>query len=132
LGSYELEYADTSSHATPNVEIFSAHVLVRRDGREVGVLKPERNFYIHWDQPSSEVGLLSTLREDLYLILVGHDPRTDTATFKAYLNPLVNWIWLGGVVLILGTHIAVLPDRRERLALDLSGLLPEKPVTAQS
>ncbi|MCZ6777525.1 MAG: heme lyase CcmF/NrfE family subunit [Acidobacteria bacterium] len=131
LGPYELEYTDTSSHATPNVEVFAAHVRVRRNGQDVGVLAPERNFYIHWDQPSSEVGLLSTLREDLYVILVGHDPRTDTATFKVYLNPLVNWIWLGGLMLIIGTHIAVLPDRRERTAHELSGLLREQLIPAR-
>ncbi|MEE9218158.1 MAG: heme lyase CcmF/NrfE family subunit [Acidobacteriota bacterium] len=131
VGPYELEYVDTSSHTTPNVEVFSAHVRVRRNGRDVGTLSPERNFYIHWDQPSSEVGLLSTLREDLYLILVGHDPKTDTATFKAYLNPLVNWIWLGGVILILGTHVAVLPDRRQRALLDPLASLREQTAAAR-
>jgi cytochrome c-type biogenesis protein CcmF len=132
LGDYQLEYVDTSSQATPNVDVFAAHVKVSRDGRELAVLKPERNFYRHWDQPASEIGLLSSLREDLYLILVAYDPNTDTATFKAYLNPLVNWIWLGGLVLILGTHVAVLPDRRERAALEAAPRLQEQPFAAKS
>ena len=131
LGPYELQYVDTSSYATPNVEVFAAQVQVRRDGRDVGTLRPERNFYLHWDQPSSEIGLYSTLREDLYLILIAYDPGTDTATFKAYLNPLVNWIWLGGFMLILGTHVAVLPDRRERAALDAVARLEEQAVAAR-
>jgi cytochrome c-type biogenesis protein CcmF len=130
LGPYELTYVDTSSRATANVEVFAAHVEVRRDGERLAVLRPERNFYVRWDQPSSEVGLLSTLREDLYLILISYDNRTDTATFKAYRTPLVNWIWLGGLLMILGTHVAVLPDRRER-ALAAAARLGEAPVPAR-
>jgi cytochrome c-type biogenesis protein CcmF len=130
LGPYELTYVDTSSHATPNVEVFAAHVEVKRHGERVGVLRPERNFYVRWDQPTSEIGLLSTLREDLYLILIAYDNQTDTATFKAYRTPLVNWIWLGGFLMILGTHVAVLPDRRER-ALAAAARLGETPVPAR-
>jgi len=71
------------------------------------------------------------LREDLYVILIAYDPRTDTATFKAYVNPLVSWIWLGGLMLILGTHVAVLPDRRERVAAEVFMRLKEQPVGAR-
>ena len=132
IGGFELRYVDTSSQATPNVEVFAAHVEVRRGGELVGLLRPERNFYLHWDQPASEVGLLSTLREDLYLILIAYDPRTDVATFKVYLNPLVNWIWLGGFFLIIGTHVAVLPDRRERAAVEAMARLAEQTAGARA
>ncbi len=131
VGDFDLRYVDTSSSATPNVEIFAAHLEVSREGKAAGSLRPERNFYRHWDQPASEVGLLSTLREDLYVILIAYDPRTDTATFKAYVNPLVSWIWLGGLMLILGTHVAVLPDRRERVAAEVFMRLKEQPVGAR-
>ena len=54
-----------------------------------------------------------TLTEDLYLVLLSAAD-DGSATFKGYLNPLVSWIWLGGIVLIFGGVITMLPDVRER------------------
>jgi len=55
----------------------------------------------------------STLADDLYVILAGLDGRGETATFKAYINPLVNWLWIGGFVFILGTLVAAWPRLQE-------------------
>ncbi len=56
----------------------------------------------------------STLTDDLYVILAGWEGTGETATFKAYINPLVNWLWIGGAVFIIGTVIAVWPNPQER------------------
>jgi len=50
------------------------------------------------------------LREDLYVVLADHQAATNAATFHAYLNPLVMWLWLGGMVLTIGTMICLLPE----------------------
>ena len=53
--------------------------------------------------------------EDFYVILVGWEQvGQDQATFKVYLNPLINWIWAGSILLILGTLIAMWPRKGER------------------
>ena len=49
------------------------------------------------------VAISSTLREDLYVVYAGTNPDTNLPVIHAYLNPLVKWIWLGGVVVVLGT-----------------------------
>ena len=59
----------------------------------------------------TEVAIWSTLKHNVYVVLVGWNDNK-TATFKAYINPLVKWIWIGGGVLALGTMICVFPDRR--------------------
>ncbi|HNB54341.1 MAG TPA: hypothetical protein PK530_20510, partial [Anaerolineales bacterium] len=41
---------------------------------------------------------------------------TQAATFKVYHNPVVNWVWMGGFVFILGTLVAAWPDKEEPLA----------------
>ena len=64
----------------------------------------------------TEVAIRSTLLEDLYVILIGWDEDGTTA-FKVLVNPLVNWIWIGGVVFVLGGLIAFWPDRRRLPAL---------------
>jgi cytochrome c-type biogenesis protein CcmF len=58
------------------------------------------------------VAIWSNLEHDLYMVLAGWDGTNRTATFKAYLNPLVGWIWIGGWVLLIGTIICMIPDRR--------------------
>jgi cytochrome c-type biogenesis protein CcmF len=60
------------------------------------------------------VALRTTPFEDLYVILAGFEP-SKTATFKVFVNPLVFWIWLGGLVMVLGTVIAIWPERRSPL-----------------
>ena len=45
------------------------------------------------------------------------NPESGGYTFKAYLNPLISWIWIGGFVVILGTHIAVLPEFKRQRSL---------------
>ena len=75
---------------------------------------PEKRFYKKPKQPTTEVANRSTLREDLYLVLGSYDPQSKLATILAYVNPLVVWIWLGGVVIAFGTLIAVWPSAAER------------------
>ena len=53
----------------------------------------------------------STLESDVYLLLVDWDEISqNSATFKLYINPLINLVWWGGLVLIVGTFIAVYPN----------------------
>ena len=57
-------------------------------------------------------GVRSTIEDDLYVLLVDWQPiSADGATFKVYHNPLVNWLWFGGLIFILGTMVAAWPDR---------------------
>jgi cytochrome c-type biogenesis protein CcmF len=55
----------------------------------------------------------STLADDLYVVLAGWEGQGETATFKAYINPLVNWMWIGGFVFIFGTLVAAWPTTQE-------------------
>ena len=60
-------------------------------------------------------GVRSTLGEDFYVLLVGWEPiAANGATFKIYLNPLINLVWLGGLVFIIGTLVAawLMPTKR--------------------
>ena len=58
------------------------------------------------------VAIYSTLRDDLYVVYAGQSPESQVPVIHAYLNPLVKWIWLGGVVVVLGTFVTLLPNRR--------------------
>jgi len=125
-GPYGLRFTDTASSSDDHMDQFTAVLAVSRNGRPVGVLRPGRNFYKSFNQPSTEVDIYSTLREDLYLILIDFDPQTGLATFKYYLNPLVNWIWIGWIVIFIGTHVAVWPNPRDRALLARARIIEER------
>ena len=123
---YTLRFEDTSSTSNAHLDHFAAVLGISKDGRRVATLRPGRNFYKAFEQPSTEVDIHSTLREDLYLILIDFDPNTGLATFKTYRNPLISWIWIGWMVIFVGAHVAVWPDRRERALLARARLIEER------
>ena len=113
IGNYELIYQDTKRFDDPNKVVIESSMVVKRDGKILDTIFPQKHFYIVQQQPTTEVALFSNLREDLYVVLGEHQPETNAATFHVYLNPLVTWLWIGGMVLTLGTIITLLPDARE-------------------
>ncbi len=115
LGPYTMRFEAMTSREDPNFDFQGARLAVSRDGRAVGTLLPGQNFYkTRGQETSTEVAIRHSLREDLYLILISFDPQEGRVTLKAYLNPLINWIWIGGAMLILGSWLAMLPDLRDR------------------
>jgi cytochrome c-type biogenesis protein CcmF len=93
-------------------QMVTARMTVLRDGHAIGEMAPAKWFYRkHEDQPTTEVAIRRGFAEDLYIVLAGFDPATQTATVHIVVNPLVNWIWTGFGVMALGTIIALLPER---------------------
>src|SRR6201998_4061059 len=79
---------------------------------------PEKRQCKGKDQGSGTmVAIYSTLREDVFGVFAGIDPDTNIPVIHAFLNPLVKWIWLGGVWVVMGTLLALMPNRRATLGL---------------
>jgi len=114
IGSYELTYRGLREGASPDDRIITeALVDVTFNGQPAGQLIPNREFFVVQQQPMTIPDKRSTLADDLYVLLAGWEGRGETATFKAYINPLVNWLWIGGFVFILGTLVAAWPTPQE-------------------
>ncbi|MCB0211708.1 MAG: heme lyase CcmF/NrfE family subunit, partial [Anaerolineae bacterium] len=111
IGTYELTYQGLREGQSPDDrQIIEALLTVNFNGQPAGEIAPIREFFVVQQQPMTIPDKRSTLADDLYVILAGWEGTGETATFKAYINPLVNWIWVGGVVFILGTLIAAWPN----------------------
>ncbi|NIS62618.1 MAG: heme lyase CcmF/NrfE family subunit, partial [Proteobacteria bacterium] len=108
--NYTIKFDSLSQYPTANKDVVVANLSVFNAGKTVALLAPEKNLHRGQDQPTTEVAIHSTLKEDLYVILAGHEG--ETATFKVLVNPLVVWIWIGGAVMGLGTILVLFPDRR--------------------
>jgi len=111
IGGYTLKYDGIETKDTPHIAYLLATVGVFQDGELVETLHPEKRFYKKPEQPTTEVAIRSTLGGDLYLVLGGFDQDTKMATIQAYVNPLVSFLWYGGLVLALGTFVTILPQR---------------------
>ncbi len=121
-GEYTLTYQGLRTLPAPeDVSRTGATLSVSRNGREIGVLHPTHDFFIPQQQPMTIPSMRNSLVEDLYVIVAGWEDGGATATFKAYVNPLVNWLWLGGLVFVLGTAVAAWPDPAEDRRLALAG-----------
>jgi cytochrome c-type biogenesis protein CcmF len=83
-------------------------------GRGAGtVLEPAKKFYPQEQSPIAYVDYRLGLVDDLYVVLGDFARDGSHATVKLQVNRLVSWIWIGGLVLTLGTMLAVLPERRK-------------------
>lgn len=113
IGAYTLQCDAIQDEDTPNYASQRALLSVYRNGvKQKYTLRPEQRFYKASGQPTTEVALHSTGVEDLYVVFSG-TVNSDKAIIQAFVNPLVMWIWIGGLVVVFGTVVAMIPSKGE-------------------
>ena len=106
VSDYALRYDDfLRAQAVDGRVMNIALVTVFRDGGEIAKLRPRIDDYPQL--PMKIAGAHSTLENDFYVLLMSGD--RERATFRIYINPLVNLVWWGGILLLIGTAIAAYP-----------------------
>lgn len=113
VGSYDVTYARANVFPTRERMVMMAVMEVRRRGRLLTVLRPQRNFHLAQQQPQSEIGLRTTPIDDLYIAVTQMDA-SRTVTLDSWVNPLVMWIWIGGAVMAAGM-LVILSGRPARI-----------------
>jgi cytochrome c-type biogenesis protein CcmF len=94
-------------------QVTRAVLSVFRDGKLLGELHPRYDLYPD-GQPMTIPAIRSTLADDLYVVLVNWENVSVQQTpFKVYHNPLVNWLWIGSGIFVLGYLIAAWPEKEE-------------------
>ena len=117
-GGYTVTYRSLTREPKGNHVELRALVDVYRGGKKVGVMAPGKNEYLAEQQISNEMAIRTDLlrAEDLNLIL--DQPNEDGSIFlKMVVKPLVNLIWLAGLIFVLGSVITLWPDAREQRRL---------------
>lgn len=112
LGSYEMVFQNVQQYPGPDDLILTeATVDVYDNGRFVKTLHPRNELYTRTQQPMTIPDARSTISEDFYVLIINWEATSaNAATFRVYLNPLINWVWAGGIIFVLGTLIAVWPQ----------------------
>ncbi|MGM7683056.1 heme lyase CcmF/NrfE family subunit [Cytobacillus sp. Hm23] len=106
LAEYTITYENLQQKREGINDIVFATLKINKDGQDLGYAEAEKVFYGSFDQPSTEVALISNWDEDLYIVLSGWEQDL-RATFVIRINPLVKWIWTGGMVVLIGAIFAV-------------------------
>jgi cytochrome c-type biogenesis protein CcmF len=122
--TYRLSHLGVSQYQNANRFVSAAALEIQRDGTGIGRITSEKRQHVDsfgrkTFEPSTEVGIRSTLQEDLYVVYAGSVGGTDRATYAISINPLVVWVWIGAAILIAGGLITMWPGgavitRRER------------------
>jgi cytochrome c-type biogenesis protein CcmF len=110
VGRFKLELNDVHEIQAQNYAGLTAKVEARiaENNQLHAVLAPELRSYVRNNESTTEVALRMSLRDDLYLVLAGLDDTGTRATFKVFVNPLQIWLWIGSIMMIIGTAMVVI------------------------
>jgi cytochrome c-type biogenesis protein CcmF len=75
------------------------------------VVRPERRQYLRQEMPMTETGIDSTMLRDVYVAL-GDATGDDRWAVHVYVNPLVRFIWTGGLIILSGLFLSLTGRRR--------------------
>ena len=118
VGGYTLTYRDLTERDGANATEIRAVLDVRRGGDSLGTIEAGKNAYSVEQQVSNEVGIRSDLLTGEDLFVIAEQVNDDgTVFFRVFVKPLVNLIWLAGLVFVLGSLITLWPDAREERRL---------------
>jgi cytochrome c-type biogenesis protein CcmF len=116
FGPYTLQLAAIDEFDFNDERYVTRAVLHVMNGQQLVIaeLHPRRDYYYDTQQAVTIPGIHSTLKDDLYVVLVDWEPiNSSQATFKIYRNRMVNWLWIGGVLLLLSGMMVIWPDTRK-------------------
>ena len=117
IGAYTLKLIDYKEDSTANYQFGRLILEASEGGKVIRTLRPEKRLYKTGEgQSTTEVALRSTPKEDLYVVFAGMSNDGSKYEIKAYVNPLVWWVWFGAAVMFFGTMITLLPDRKGAFA----------------
>lgn len=124
IKDYRINYDKLDQRKEGINDIIYADVTVFKDGKRLGTFQPEKVFYGHWDQPSSEVAIISSFKEDLYIVLSAWED-DGRGTFIVKVNPMMNWLWIGSFMIVIGSLFAVWNGKYQNVTPRYTGVRRE-------
>jgi cytochrome c-type biogenesis protein CcmF len=112
LGSYTVQMTGLRDGSDPHRRWTAAEVRVTDAGGREHLLAPRMNFYERSTDPIGSPAIRSAAFEDLYLTLLAFDQAGPSASFNAWIFPMVSWLWWSLPFFVLGTLFAAWPERR--------------------
>ena len=128
---YTVTYIESEQRDFPDhVQRIATVEIFEEDGESLGFFRPEQSFYPAFSLRPARAAIRSTPLEDVYIIPNDFFP-DGTVGFRILINPLVMWMWVAGPVMVLGTLIALWPERqRVRSPASVTGGTPTRLASA--
>ncbi len=111
VGHYGFRLADLKKANSPNYHSATVTIEVNRDGQPFATMHPEQRFYHASQQPTSTVAIEAQMKEDVYVVYAGNSNDGQKPVIQVFINPLVNFVWLGTFVVVFGTLVALAPSK---------------------
>jgi cytochrome c-type biogenesis protein CcmF len=115
LSGYTIKYREVASWDDQPKGVNYTRAVVEvynQKGDFLGTLHPRKDYYYDSQQPMTIPGQLASMKDEVYVLLIDWEPITPVGTtFKIFVNPLVNWLWIGSFVFLAGIIIAAWPDK---------------------
>lgn len=120
LGQYEIEFVDIrQEYDNPEYLTTEANLVLWKDGEILKEMSPGQDMYENRGQYISTPDKHSTLRGDFYTLLLDYSLMMGYVTIQVADNPLVNFMWLGALLMVLGAALAA--SRAPVLGLNEAG-----------
>ncbi|HEY2422367.1 MAG TPA: heme lyase CcmF/NrfE family subunit [Neobacillus sp.] len=124
IKDYRINYDRLDQKKEGINDIVYADVTVFQNGKKLGKFEPQKVFYGNWDEPSSEVAIISSLKEDLYIVLSAWED-DGKATFVVKVNPMMDWLWIGSFMIVIGALFAVWNGKYQNITPRYTGVRKE-------
>ena len=120
IGAYSVRFDGLDRGKEPHREWIAANLTVISPGgaRDRGARRanaPRMNFYERSNDPVGSPSVTEMVLRDVYVSLLSYDAKANTASFNMWVFPLVGWIWYAIPLLVLGTLIALWPQRKQKI-----------------
>jgi cytochrome c-type biogenesis protein CcmF len=113
---FDVRFDRSRMELDPGKRMIFTDMTVLKDGKVIDHISPAKFIY---DKPqgtaTTEVAIRTTASEDIYAIMSSVSPETKVGVFRVIVRPFVAWIWIGGLIMILGTAVSMAPSVREVL-----------------
>lgn len=124
VGGYEVVLQQVNESQGPNYISESSRFAVNKNGKMLRVIDAERRYYPVRQMQTTEAGIWTSLKGDLYLTLGARNEEAGHAV-RAWYNPFAVWLWIGGGLIALGGSVAALPKPARRRSKAASPELAE-------
>ncbi|MEE8394194.1 MAG: cytochrome c-type biogenesis CcmF C-terminal domain-containing protein [Rhodospirillales bacterium] len=114
VGGYDYTFEGARQLQGPNYTSTLATFVVRSEGLEVVTLHPEKRVYPVRSMPTTEAAIHSMFLGDLYAVVGDPEGSQGGYVTRLYFNPLIAWMWAGGLIMVAGGLLS-LTDRRFRV-----------------
>ena len=118
LGHFTLRHDALRVTQDAQKQMITGHVTVFDEGKEVTTLTPAKWFFNRREnEPTTEVAIRRAVGEDLYVVLAGFQVETQSGDYMMTVNPLVNWVWVGLGIMVIGSILSMLPETMFAVAM---------------